>query len=112
MFAHDLDVRPATEANMHYVDEPCEDALPDVKSGMSLDANPAIQSARFFKGDIVHMPQFLNGQRTKGSFIVDKSQYNSRGGYVEYQLLDPLTGGLHKNGAWIREKELKIERHG
>lgn len=58
------------------------------------------------------MSQILNGQRVKGVFTVDKAQYNSRGDYVEYQLLDTLTGSLHKNGAWIREKDLKMERRG
>ena len=58
------------------------------------------------------MSQILNGQRVKGVFTVNSSQYNSRGGYVEYQLLDILTDKLHKNGAWIREKDLKMERRG
>lgn len=56
------------------------------------------------------MSQILNNQRVKGVFTVSLSQYNSRGGYVEYQLLDPLTDKLHKNGAWIREKDLKTEK--
>lgn len=56
------------------------------------------------------MSQIQNGQRIKGVFTVERSQYNSRGDYVEYQLVDTLTG--QKSGAWIREKDLKMERRG
>lgn len=61
---------------------------------------------------MVHMSQVLNGVRTKGVFSIYKAQYNARGGYVEYQLADVLTGKLHKSGAWVRERDLKLERRG
>lgn len=70
------------------------------------------QNARFSIDDLVHMSQIMNGQRVKGVFKIQALQYNSRGDYVEYQLRDPLTDTLHRNGAWIRERDLKIERRG
>ena len=60
------------------------------------------------------MPVKANGERRKGVFTVWQSQYNSRGGFFEYQLLDVLTQRLHQNNnsGWVREKELKVERRG
>lgn len=56
------------------------------------------------------MSQIMNGVRTKGIYQIYKSQYNSRGGFVEYQMLDPLTGQKHKHGAWFRENLLRLEK--
>ncbi|KAF2129889.1 hypothetical protein P153DRAFT_385121 [Dothidotthia symphoricarpi CBS 119687] len=112
MSALELEVQPVQVAEILDMEEPFEDAVPDVKSGVRVDPNAAMQSARFRKTDVVHMSQISNGVRTKGVFTVYKAQYNVRGGYVEYQLIDYLTGGMHKNGAWIREKDLKLERRG
>ena len=58
------------------------------------------------------MSQIIGGVRVKGVFTVYRAQYNAAGAYVEYQLTDTLTGKLHKNGAWIRERDLKLERRG
>ncbi|KAH7401362.1 hypothetical protein BKA66DRAFT_450291 [Pyrenochaeta sp. MPI-SDFR-AT-0127] len=105
-----------------------EDAIPAVKSTVTIDPNAPLvsysaalthpgsdgaqQNARFSRGNLVHMSQILNGQRIKGVFTIDALQYNSRGDYVEYQLRDALTEQLHRNGAWIREKDLKLDRRG
>jgi hypothetical protein len=32
--------------------------------------------------------------------------YN-RGGWVEYQLVDELTGSLYRHGAYVRERDLR-----
>ncbi|OAL46256.1 hypothetical protein IQ07DRAFT_647864 [Pyrenochaeta sp. DS3sAY3a] len=110
MSTNQLETQPVQEVFADSLNEQQEDAIPDVKSGVRVDPNAALQSARFFKGDLVHMSQIVNGQRVKGVYTVSVSQYNSRGGYIEYQLLDALTEKLYKNGAWVREKDLKIER--
>ena len=48
------------------------------------------------------------GARTKGSFTVYKAQYNRQRSFWEYQLLD-ARGRLYERGAWIRERNLKLE---
>ncbi len=57
---------------------------------------------------MVHMSIIECGIRTKGIFTVAKGRLHPSGAYYEYQLLD--TGGSsYKNGAWIREKQLRLE---
>lgn len=112
MTTNDLETSPAPEANNEYMDTSPEDAIPAVKSTVTIDPNAPLQNARFSRGNLVHMSQILNGQRIKGVFTIDALQYNSRGDYVEYQLRDALTEQLHRNGAWIREKDLKLDRRG
>ena len=55
---------------------------------------------------MVHMATIANGQRVKGVYTIETAVYNSRG-WVEYQLVDCITGALYKHGARVREKELK-----
>lgn len=50
------------------------------------------------------------GERTKGIFKVARSRLNKKGDFIEYQLEDGQ-GNPFKNGAWIREKDLKLERN-
>ncbi|KAF2263480.1 hypothetical protein CC78DRAFT_533907 [Lojkania enalia] len=66
---------------------------------------------RFHKTDVVHMSLTENGTRTKRSLTVVRSQYNTTGRYYEYQLED-THGVLYKGGAWIRERDLRIEKLG
>ena len=58
------------------------------------------------------MPLFQNGKRSKGTFIVAQSQYNSGGDYNEYQLLTLTNSELFEEGAWFRERLLRSERRG
>ena len=50
-----------------------------------------------------------SGIRTKGTYTVAKGRLHSSKAYYEYQLLDD-SGSPYKNGAWIREKDLKMEK--
>lgn len=54
----------------------------------------------------MHMGVIQGGQRVKGNFTVHRKMYN-RGGWVDYQLIDELTGQLYRHGAGVREKDLK-----
>jgi hypothetical protein len=54
----------------------------------------------------------IGNDRIKGTYQVYQSQYNAQRGFTEYQLVEPLTGRLVKNGVWIRERDLKMERRG
>lgn len=49
------------------------------------------------------------GTRTKGIFTVSTGRLHSSRAYWEYQLVD-AEGRPFRNGAWIREKDLKTER--
>ena len=42
----------------------------------------------------------------KGSYLISKARYDDSKGYIEYQLLEPLTQLLHNEGAWYRERDL------
>lgn len=112
MSANDVETDLAFEANNEHMNTSPEDVITSVKSTVIVDPNAPLQNARFSIDDLVHMSQIMNGQRVKGVFKIQALQYNSRGDYVEYQLRDPLTDTLHRNGAWIRERDLKIERRG
>jgi hypothetical protein len=48
------------------------------------------------------------GIRTKGIFTVARGRLHPSGAYYEYQLVDAV-GTSYKNGAWIREKQLRLE---
>lgn len=52
------------------------------------------------------MAVIQGGARVKGVFRIHKLLYN-RGGWVEYQLKEDLTGQLYRHGAAVREKDLK-----
>lgn len=58
---------------------------------------------------MVHMSIIEGGIRTKGVFTVAKGRLHPSGSYYEYQLVD-ARGSLYKNGAWIREKQLRMEK--
>ncbi|KAF2177834.1 hypothetical protein K469DRAFT_601474, partial [Zopfia rhizophila CBS 207.26] len=90
---------------------PSEDAIPEHKSGVEVDPDPIAQSGRFEKRDKVHMSIIQSGARTKGTFTVLKSRLHSSKAYYEYQLVDS-DGRAYKNGAWIREKDLKMDKRG
>jgi hypothetical protein len=49
------------------------------------------------------------GVRTKGVFKVHKARLHSSRAYVEYQLFES-DGLLLNNGAWVRERDLKMEK--
>lgn len=49
------------------------------------------------------------GTRRKGIFTVAKGRLHSSGAYYEYQLVD-ANGRAYKNGEWIREKQLRMEK--
>lgn len=59
---------------------------------------------------MIHMSETIGGDRVRGNYEIKKSRYNRAGGYTEYQLLVPLTQELHNQGAWYRERELRIDR--
>ncbi|KAF2466509.1 uncharacterized protein BDR25DRAFT_75836 [Lindgomyces ingoldianus] len=90
---------------------PADDAIPEHKSGVRIDPNALDQSGRFEKRDTVHMSMIQSGVRTKGTFKVAKGRLNKSKSYWEYQLEDG-DGRPYKNGAWIREKDLKMEKRG
>ncbi|KAF2469347.1 uncharacterized protein BDR25DRAFT_371893, partial [Lindgomyces ingoldianus] len=69
------------------------------------------QSRKFKKRDTVHISIVQSGVRTKGTFKIAKGRLNKSKSYWEYQLEDS-NGQPYKNGAWIREKDLKMERRG
>ncbi|KAJ4300762.1 hypothetical protein N0V90_002850 [Kalmusia sp. IMI 367209] len=87
-----------------------QEQLPTEKSGVYVNKRAPNAAGRFNKRDAVHMSLIENGARTKGSFTISKGRLHPSG-YWEYQLADS-NGTLYKNGAWIREKELRIERRG
>jgi hypothetical protein len=68
----------------------------------------AKQSGRFGKRDVVHMSLIERGVRTKGVFSVSKGRLHTSKAFYEYQLVDG-EGRPYKNGAWIREKDLRME---
>ncbi|OCK80679.1 hypothetical protein K432DRAFT_404511 [Lepidopterella palustris CBS 459.81] len=84
-----------------------ERTIPDEKSDVELDPNAPEQGRKFGKGDTVHMTLIAGGVRTKGVFTIHSSQ--SQRSYWEYQLKDGK-GYLYNNGAWVREKNLKLEK--
>ena len=47
-----------------------------------------------------------NGARIKGVFTVRRLKYNA-GGWVDYELIEALTGKPYKHGAGVRENLLK-----
>ena len=55
------------------------------------------------------MAVIANGARTKGTFIISSSRVNSSKQYWEYQLKDSK-GYFYSDGAYVREKYLKLER--
>ncbi|KAF2868966.1 hypothetical protein BDV95DRAFT_609224 [Massariosphaeria phaeospora] len=79
------------------------------KSGVVLNPNAPDQSGRYGKLDVVHMAMIANGVRTKGTFSVSKARRHSSGAFYEYQLQDGY-GNPYKNGAWVREKDLRLEQ--
>lgn len=54
----------------------------------------------------MHMGVIQGGARVKGVFKVHKLIYN-RGGWVDYQLIEDISGQLYRHGAGVREKDLK-----
>jgi hypothetical protein len=49
-----------------------------------------------------------HGTRRKGTFTVVKTHYNRSRDFYEYQLSDGFR--LYDGGAWVREKELRLEK--
>ena len=49
------------------------------------------------------------GVRTKGIFTIAKARYNSAKAFHEYQLLD-RNGQSYLRGAWVRERDLRLEQ--
>ncbi|KAF5846956.1 hypothetical protein GGP41_003243 [Bipolaris sorokiniana] len=78
--------------------------IPDTKSGVRVDPDAAMASARFKKGDVVHKPVFVNGLRSKGVFTIYDRRPNPAG-YVEYKLKNVYD--MRVESGWTREKELK-----
>ena len=46
--------------------------------------------------------------QSKVTLTVYKARYNAQRGFYEYQLVDDAKKP-YKNGAWVREKDLRIE---
>lgn len=59
----------------------------------------------------MHKNESVNGVLGKVVFTVHKSHWNSKGFY-EYQIVRKGETVLHKEGAWIRERDLKMESRG
>jgi hypothetical protein len=68
--------------------------------------NSSQAKAKYSKGDWVHMAVIANGARVKGVFRVHALVYNPKG-WVEYQLIEDISGQLYRHGAGVREKDLK-----
>ncbi|KAI8939316.1 hypothetical protein NX059_003106 [Plenodomus lindquistii] len=105
------EVYSAEEPHNEYQDAPSDDEGPLTKSGVTVDVNALMQSAKFKKGQIVHMSVTVNGVHDKGIFRIHKARYNDRQGACEYQLADESTGKhVYDKGRWYRESSLKPER--
>jgi hypothetical protein len=55
------------------------------------------------------MSEMVGSTRIRGVYQVYKSRYSRSKGHTEYQLL-ASTGSLHNNGAWFRERDLRMDR--
>ncbi|KAF2278299.1 uncharacterized protein EI97DRAFT_250235 [Westerdykella ornata] len=82
---------------------------PPHRSSVYIDPFAQRAQPRFQKGDSVHMSIIENGIRRKGTFKIHKGRYNGTGGFWEYQMLEDGSR-LYNNGAWVREKDLKLEK--
>ncbi|KAF2001670.1 hypothetical protein P154DRAFT_575017 [Amniculicola lignicola CBS 123094] len=80
------------------------------KSGVYVDPNARAQSGRYGKKDTVHMSVIQSGVRTKGTFTVLRGRLHASKAFYEYQLLEG--GQPYRGGAWIREKDLRLEKRG
>ncbi|KAF2023892.1 hypothetical protein EK21DRAFT_118344 [Setomelanomma holmii] len=114
MASSELEDQPAVAVDKQFVGDVSDDETPATKSGVRLDpkAKTHTPTPKFSKNDIVHAALKIGNDRVKGSFQIYQSQYNSERAYTEYQLLDPYKGTLVNNGAWIRERDLRMERRG
>ena len=62
--------------------------------------------AKYKNGDVVHTATIANGQRIKSVFTIHAPVYNPKG-WVDYQVLEYVSGQLYRHGAGIRERELR-----
>ncbi|KAF2799522.1 hypothetical protein K505DRAFT_321123 [Melanomma pulvis-pyrius CBS 109.77] len=116
MAATEFDTQPVQDLNAQTEDMDMENAMPaddtlipEHKSGVYVDPDAPDQSGRFGKKDLVHMSLVESGVRKKGTFTVGKGRLHASKAFFEYQLVDG-DGRLYKNGAWIREKDLRLEK--
>ncbi|KAF2011645.1 hypothetical protein BU24DRAFT_286040 [Aaosphaeria arxii CBS 175.79] len=84
-------------------------ATPTHKSSVGVDPFATESSARFQKGDKVHMSQIVKGDRVKGTYTIHKARLHASKAYCEYQLLDAQKQ-LYNKGEWVREKVLKVDQ--
>ncbi|KAF2106420.1 hypothetical protein BDV96DRAFT_654803 [Lophiotrema nucula] len=78
------------------------------KSNVDRDANAPRIKNKFAKDSHVHTSRSEGGMQSKVNLTVYKARYNASRGFYEYQLVDDAKRP-YKNGAWIREKDLRIE---
>ncbi|KAF2789868.1 hypothetical protein K505DRAFT_365228 [Melanomma pulvis-pyrius CBS 109.77] len=99
----DLDTQTQTE------DMDMSDTEEGRKSSVRTRHDAPDQTSNIGKQDTVRMSIIANGTRKKGTFVVGESRCHASGAYWEYRLVD-ADGTLYKNGAWIREKDLRLEK--
>ncbi|KAJ4405077.1 hypothetical protein N0V91_005439 [Didymella pomorum] len=104
MSSYEAEAQPAQMVEDDTQEKHTEEPLQ--KSGVANSESIVMAKARFREGQLVHMGVIQGGQRVKGNFTVHRKMYN-RGGWVDYQLIDELTGQLYRHGAGVREKDLK-----
>ncbi|KAH7095571.1 hypothetical protein FB567DRAFT_32762 [Paraphoma chrysanthemicola] len=114
MASNELEDQPVVAGENEYAEDSSDDAIPATKSGVRLDPKAKLHTPtpKFNKNDIVHAALLIGNDRIKGTFQVYQSQYNRERAVFEYQLVDPYRGTIVKNGAWIRERDLRIEKRG
>ncbi|KAF9700891.1 hypothetical protein EKO04_000315 [Ascochyta lentis] len=76
------------------------------KSAVVHDKIDPFRTSRFKVGDRVRMPLIQDGVRVKGLFTIYRTTLNTRGDF-EYILTDNPTGQLYRNGATVREMDIK-----
>ncbi|KAH4848957.1 hypothetical protein HBI38_070840 [Parastagonospora nodorum] len=82
------------------------DELWSQDSSVYLSKYPIVPESRFHEGQEVHISERIGSTIMKGSYLISKARYDDSKGYIEYQLLEPLTQLLHNEGAWYRERDL------
>ncbi|KAJ4348892.1 hypothetical protein N0V95_005071 [Ascochyta clinopodiicola] len=102
--SRDIGEIPITETNWAREDSKARDSRGTSSKGSH--ARTEYPTPRYTKGDYVHMAFFENGSRMKGVFTIRGAKCNDVGKW-EYSLVDCFTGRLYKNGAAVRERDLK-----
>jgi len=83
---------------------PLDEAIPQHKSAVRVNPDPLNVPPKYEKGDTVNKNiRDPDGTLRRAILTVRSARWDPDGGYWEYQLLETP-------GAWIREKELKLNK--